>query len=288
MRAPSRPSIRWTLGGSVAALALAGGALATVAVDPLVEGFLAPVYSLDTIEPRVSAYKHGTYLAVVALSTTLLLAVALVLSIRARSRPNGQAIGWCTLFGWLNAGTSLAVGTSLLEGIEEGPRALISGLLLGLFCAAPLGLLYGLASLHALGRLRRLRDRPNLAMRVEAQLAVGKTVLGAGAFAMGAQLLGYQVLMPLAVSIGVTALGATVLGQAMFRLRRIRSLAADPTAHGYERFSLERLDLDASALWPLHAGVSEDAKFALVRPLPAQGDGGYRTMSARAPIALVD
>lgn len=287
-RLPSGPTTRWTLPSSVAALALAGGALAVVGVAPLAYDVLRPLsFTVDDSVPPPSSTELAAMLLGVALSTVTLLSVALGLSLRAKRWVAFKTVLWCMLFGWLNAATSLALGNLFRGHFDEILPGVVLGLFMGIFFATPFGLLYGLVAAVATHNLRALIDRPSLTSRLDAQRLVSLVVLGAAGFALVVRLGGYGVRVPVALPAAVFGLGAIGLAQALVRRYLLTRLARAPHEHGYERVALADLGIDHTGLWPLHPGVPADATHALVERESA-GEGAYRGAAPRVPLALVE
>lgn len=290
MRSLPKPTTRWTIPGSIAALSIAGGALGVVAVGPLVRSYLYPLGFPDFWPPEVSEQidlEILTMQSAIGLSTSCLLGLALALSLRSEGWLTLKTVGWCVLAAWLNVAAALCLGHLLLGDPIKAFEALGFGLLTGWLFGVPLGLLYGAFAAMAIRRLRTLTDRPSLTVRVDAQLVVGATILGAGLFGVALHYEVFHGKVPIELPIAVTASGGVGLIQALVRRHLLRRIASAPDRHGYERVPLAELGVDRDQLWPLHPGVPLDASHALVRRTEETGDGAYRRSTARVPLALV-
>ncbi|MGE0784950.1 MAG: hypothetical protein AB7S26_04620 [Sandaracinaceae bacterium] len=280
---PAMPSVTRTIALSVLALAIAGGVLAMVAVEPLADAYLDYVHEArGALDPVAARYVH---VVAVGISAVTLLAFALHLSLRGPS-PIARTFLYCLFFGWLCAPTSLGLAARFTGG--HVPDAMLNGLVLGLCTALPLGSLYGFAAAIATVPLRGLMESPSLTTRYDAERVVGAVTFGAGAFATAVRLLGWGDALPWTLPALVAGFGALGLARAQLYRARLLALAADPTARGYERVPLAELGIDRDALWPLHGDVSPLASHALVRRAPETGAGGYRRTAPRVPLALVD
>lgn len=287
MRLPSAPTTRWTLPLSVAALSLAGAALALVGVAPLVTAYLTP-FDFDMPPSEPSEAEVAMMFLGVAISTVVLLAVALTLGLRARKWVAAKTVGWCVLFGWLNAGMSIALGHLFYGELERAAGGGLFGLVLGLLFALPFGLLYGGVAAFATHRLAGLRERPTLRSRLDAQRIVSIVVIGSSTFALLVSVAGWSDRVPEAIPAVVLGVGVVGLAQSLVRGYLLGRIAKDPAARGYERVALADLGIDGEGLWPLHPGVPDDAKHALVQRTESAGDGVYRGAAPRVPLALVE
>ncbi|MGE0784949.1 MAG: hypothetical protein AB7S26_04615 [Sandaracinaceae bacterium] len=293
MSAPlRRPSPRSTVALSVVALAIAGGALASIAVAPMLEQLYASSVDpgMHTVPFYVEALLYDS--AIVAATTATLLALALALALRSK-KTAAWTILLCVLFGWLNAPAFFLTRALVVAdrtgrvSLSDLPSALLIMLLIGLIPGAGLGFLYGFTAAFATVDLRDLLDRPSFALRLEAQRIVGLIVLVAASIGLLARVR-FAEHIPWAIPWTVAGLGLLLYVQARVRRTRMVALTKNPTAHGYERVPLDELGIDRDAVWPLHGEVSVDAAYVLVKRAPESGRGGYRSASVRIPIALVD
>lgn len=262
----ARPSVRRLVGLSVVALALAGGALGAVAVESVFRGL-------------------GSILAATFVCTTLLFGAALVISLRSSESVYSRTLIASTLLGGLNGPAVL-----ILAGWLGGPRAgdyLSPAICVGPLVGIPLGALYGAVALVGTRRLRNLLDRPTLTAHLAAQETVGATVFGAALVGLIAALQ-FETTQTVWLPPILLALGAALAGQAFFREVRVRRFAANPKDPNYERVALSSLGLDRAALLPLDEDVSPNASHVLVSLRAPTGDGAYRAVVERIPLALVD
>jgi len=217
--------------------------------------------------------------------TTLLLGAALLLGLRKPTNVGARTFLACSVLGWLNC--PLVLSTVALFKGESSGAALLGGLCLGIFVAAPLGMLYGGVSLFATRRLRRLRDHPTLTAHLSALATVGFTVLGAS-------LLGAVVVMtdgatltawvpPLLASVGLAFALVSHFGR-----WRIRRALFDGGIAGLSRVPLSSLGWTPTDLLPLDEQVTPEADHALITLSRSAGDGAYRAGTQRVPLALVD
>jgi hypothetical protein len=284
VRWSARPRVRLVVGAAIAALALAGGALAVVAVEDLVPG------SASTFDGPLRGIALDLMVSV-AVTTPLLLALALVIGVARSTRAGLRTFFACAVLGWLNCPASLVVNAVLFDDPIRLPwaigSALIMGAFVGLFFATPFGMLYGVAHLFATKRLRALLDRPTVSAKNDALFTVAITVLGAASLATLVAALREAPVVPWWAPATLAGLATLAAVYAVLRGRWIRSLVRDPARGAFERVSLEELGIDGAWLLPLHAAVSVGATHALLRKLPA-GEGAYRRSAPRVPIALVD
>ena len=287
-----RAFVRWRVVLAIAALAVAGGVLATVAVEELAfsdtrsfDVELDPAVETQRIEPEAR-------LRAVAVSTTALLAIGLAIGVAWSSWVVVRTLLACTILGWINCAAALTLH-ALTSG-EPGPMgggalgAFLGGLCFGVFFGAPLGLLYGAVSSFATKRLRRLLDRPTLSSTWDASFTVGVTVLGSAAFATLIAAARRDAIVAWYVPCAMALAGALVALIANLRARWLRRLRDDPGRAGLERLALVDLGVEADALLPLHDGVQLGAAHALVRVLAPHGPGAYREARTRVAVALVD
>lgn len=284
MQLPTRPSTRRLVGVSVVVLALAGGMLGAVAVEPFAEILSIPTFDASADEPEVVAKARLIQMST-TVWTTLLLGGALLLGLRKTEHVEGRTFLACALLGWLNSPLVLA-STEALDGDFDLLGALGGGLCLGVFSGLPLGALYGAVALFATRRLRKLIDRPTLTAHLAAQQTVGVTVLVASALGLvvALGLDSRTVWMPPLLLVT----GSVLTGGAFFRAARIRRFAANPKGPSYERVPLSSVGLDRDALLPLDETVSPEASHVLVSITGPKGDGAYREGAERVPLALVD
>ncbi len=284
-----RPSTRVTLAMSVVALALAGAALATVAVAPLLRAsgeWHFPDHEVPAVHPQPPL---APILRVLMATTFVLLAAALAVALSGGSpRSRRRTIKVCALFGWLNAPACLALASACGGDVGGVVSGLVVGAVVGLFLATPFGVLYGVALSGAVEQLRRLRQRPSFAQQVEAQATVAVTVTSSAGIAVFLRGFAIGDVVPMAIPLAVLTAGALLYLHAEHRRGRVMRLMRDPEAHGYARVALADLAIDRQALWPLHGQVSEHADYALIERRGEVGAGGYRSADVRVPLALVD
>ncbi len=267
-----QPPARVVVGTSIAVLALAGGLLGMIAVQPML---------VD--EYRWPALWAG--LTAVAVSTTVLLGLGLAFGIARPTAVRGRTVVTCMFLGWLNCPVALVLA-EYLEGTPPTDAAwVLVGLLFGAATGAPLGLVYGLVAMIPMQRLRALLDDPTLADQYEALRTVGFTLLGPALLAVFIVEETAFGVIPHAVPLSLVAFALGLIGVGWWMRRRLmdeRYLAT------HERVPLDDLGMRPADLIPLHRGVSPSARHALVARLAERGDGGYRSQRARVPIALVD
>ena len=269
---------------AVLSLALVGGMLSSVAVEDIA---LGPLHCFGGERCDPDRTEQFLRLGLVGLSTTVLVAAALLASLRLRRGPFATVM-LCALFGWLNCATSLLL-VELMDGasLRTAAAALALGGLFGLPFGAPLGIVYGVVCAVPVERLQRLRSRPTLAGASDAARVVGLAVVVAAGLAA---LVAASRVAPLVSPWGPLALmslGAAVLTGGCVVGARVRRLAADPERHGHARMPLAAFGAEARALLPLHDGVSPGAAFVLVRE-HATAAGAYRGGKARVPLARID
>lgn len=289
----ARPRIRLVVGSAIVALALAGGALATIGVEELVYGLNEPFGFDEEGQPTAEELHRGSvpYLVCVAISTPVLLTLALCLGVLRTSWVGTRTSAACAVLGWLNCPASLVLHAFLFSNGEpwsSAAGALFTGLIFGLVFATPFGVLYGAVSIFATKRLRSLLDRPTLSAKIDALTTVAITVLGAATFATLIAAARREPIVPWQAPALLAAVAALSLSLALLRARWLQKLMHDPARAGLHRVSLDELGVDPAALLPLHPGVAPTASHALVRVLPASGDGAYRQAPARVAVALVD
>lgn len=287
MRLAPRLPVRHVAVLSVLALALAGGLLGPVAIEPLADldfgGFDDDFYQGPSAAVR--AARTRVILGATGLFTTLLLGFGLAIGLSSAAKVELRTVGVCAVLGWLNC--PLVLGTHAWVRDESVEGAVLGGLCGGLCVAAPLGLLYGVVGMLATRKLRPLLDRPTLTAHVAATRTVGLTVLGAalvGFPAAGLLPHPYTLWIPPTLLV----IGAAVTVVAWRRGARIRAFARSPDDPAFARVPLAELDLERDALLPLDGDVSPLADHALVHVRGATGEGAYRAGAVREPIALVD
>ncbi len=207
-------------------------------------------------------------------------------------------------FGWLAMVTfaALAVvadfvssllrsGSDDLVGVVGSAFAtLLVSAIVGLPVGGSAGLVYAIASGHAITHLHESRKRPTLDAPARIASAVGLTVLVPTTLTA---LLSLWLEAPVSgwVSVGLAAPALVAVVHGAVTRRRLEALDAgvreprDDTSEGWARVPLS--SLDSPDLLPLHRGIGEAPAHALVRLAPA-GDGAYRDAAIRIPWALVD
>lgn len=281
IRIPTRPNTRWTIWTSIVAIALTGGVLAAVAFYPMVS-------------PSDAHFPSGRWLTLtgcLGVSTCVLFAIALHLSLRARSKVGFKTICWCALFGAVNVGAAMSLSALVQGRVQTAAFILVAGTMVGILVGSPFGFAYGLAAGVVTPSLRSLIDRPTLTAHLDAQRAVGLLIVGTSTLAtlfLSTLAMGGAARLPVALPVLVGALGMLFTVQAGRRKRRFVAIARQPETHGYERVPISDLGLDSTEVWPLHADVPTDATHALVRRAPESGDGAYRISAPRVPLALVE
>jgi len=285
MRLTPRLSVPALVRVSVAALALAGGLLGALAIEPLGPTLFDSFDSFAIGDPRPPASAQLVPVIVAtALITTLLLALALAFGLRHTGRVRVRTVLACLILGWVNAPLVLVVGL-LPEGLERS----MEGAVLGMMCAgvvigAPLGLLYGVVATAAAERLRKVLDRPTLASHTVAQRTVGATVMAGSVVGLIIVATGLAPFTSWTAPL-LLLIGGALFGDAWFRARRLRRIAADDPA--YQRIAASDLGIDPASLLPLDDNVPEDAEMVLVH-VTASEQGAYRAGETRVPIALVE
>lgn len=280
---------------SVWALAVAGGLFGAVAVEALFTPFgAARFYEAP-----------GPLLALVAVCTTVLLARALQVGLSRRLGVGPRTFWSCAMHGWLNCPVTVgALGVAALVvngsslGLGHVARTLFvllsTAAVLGFFIALPLGMLYGVGSLFAVKRLRRLLDRPSHDAWARAAWAVGVTLLFGGAFCTVVVLMTqrlHPVVVPAWAPLLLAWVGAGLALHAhltQLRIDRVLDAALVDGLAGFVRVPREQIGSEAAQLLPLTQDVSAHPKHVLVRITRGWQGGAYRAAPVRQPWALVD
>ncbi len=288
----------------MAALALSGGLLSTIAIEVLVAPFG---------DSGLLAWpgKRGLALAVTGVCTTLLFGLALH---RALRRPRTACVvSLCAALGWLNTPLSLATFTALASWPVLGRplvdsdwgrdpsglagallAAVVFGGMLGIVTGLPIGTLYGWVAVAPSRRLAALFARPSHDLAARAAHAVAVPVLGASVFATAVALALVRYAHPMVSPLVPAALGAVALAVLLASRRHARQVAkltaqlTEGQVPGFVRVPREELGDAADDLLPLSGEVSDAPSHVLCRVEGTHGAGAYRAGVARVPFALID